>query len=100
MLRQSIDTERVAAVAAVLQSVNENINDSCDKMGKTCDRQLSENWKSEAGSAAITLLYELLKGNESRSTVIQNYISFLGQQVDPGYVEAERVNTSLADQFK
>lgn len=100
MPRQLIEIEKVAAVATVLQSVNDSIDDAFDQMSKVSDRYLSQYWNSEAGCAAITWMFKIFKGNESRSAVIQNYINFLNQQVNPGYRAAEQVNTSLADQFK
>ena len=99
MAKQKIDTEKVASAANKLRSANSNINSEFRTLqGKS--RQLDSDWKSKAGETARTTMYEIFKSNEERSTVLQNYINMLEQQINPGYIETEDANTTLADQFK
>lgn len=99
MAIQSIDTERVASSIASLRAVNGAINDAFDTMQKKA-QQLDSAWNSKAGETAKTTMYQIFKNSDTRSAVIQNYINLLEQQVDPGYINTETVNTQLADQFK
>ena len=99
MAKQSIDTDRVASAANRLRSTNTAINNEFRTMQNAAKR-LESDWNSRAGSAAHSTLYQLCGNNEVRSAVLENYINMLEQQVNPGYVNAENVNTRLADQFK
>lgn len=94
-----VNADGITATAAKLRNVNNNINNSFNSLTKSAGR-LENNWKSEAGSKASTLMYQLFKGNETRSAVIQNYINMLEQQVTLGYIAAEEANTTIADMFK
>lgn len=96
---QTVNTEGISAAIMQLKSANQNIDSGMDSVIKNA-KQLEQSWQSPAGTAACTLMYEVFGGNNSRSAVIQNYINLLDQQVNPGYSEAESVNTSLADMFK
>lgn len=98
-MRQSIDTARVSSSASRLQTVNANINRQFQTFRNSA-RQLNNTWSGRAAERAKTQLQNLINGSSSRSAVLENYIRTLRQQVDPGYENAEAVNTSLADQFK
>ena len=100
MARQSIDTDRVSTTITHLKNIKQNINSAFTTMERTSKSTLEWNWKSPAGDSAMTLLLELLKDNKARDTVLQNYITFLEQQINPGYINAEATNKSLASQFK
>ena len=99
MSKEVVNTGGIASAAVKLRSVNDNINSSFETL-KNKAKQLESNWNSGAGSTACTAMYQLFKIGETRSEVIQNYINTLEQQVNPGYIKTEEVNTSLADQFK
>lgn len=99
MAKQSINTDRVVYAADKLRKTNTTINNEFRTLQKVAKR-LESDWKSAAGSLAHTTMYQLLKNNEVRSDVIQNYINMLEQQVNPGYLNAENANTKLADKFK
>ena len=99
MAKQSIDTDRVTYAANKLRQTDKAINKEFQTLQKAAKR-LESDWKSSAGSAAHTVMYELLKYNEARSAVLQNYISMLEEQLNPGYLKAENANTKLADKFK
>ena len=98
-MRQSIDTARVETSANKLRTVNNNINRQFQSFQSSA-KQIDNTWKGRAAEQAKTQLQNLVKNSEVRSTVLENYIKMLSQQVDPGYENAETTNTSLADQFK
>ncbi|MCL2082887.1 MAG: hypothetical protein FWH04_06605 [Oscillospiraceae bacterium] len=98
MAKQIVDTVRINSSINKLRAVNGNINSAFDTLkGKA--NKLS-GWKGGAGTKAQTALHQLFESNEARSTVLQNYINLLEQQVSPGYKDTETVNIKLADQFK
>ncbi|MDR1329236.1 MAG: hypothetical protein LBK23_06510 [Oscillospiraceae bacterium] len=99
MAKQVVNTDRIAASANKLRTVNGNINSEFRTL-KSKAKQLDGNWKSPAGETARTTMYQLFKNGEARSAVLQNYVNMLEQQVTPGYAGAESVNTQLADKFK
>ncbi len=95
---QKVNTEAIAAAAANISSANTSINQAFDPIISQ-KNTLEASWNSPAGDAAQTLLNELLRGNDARSTVMQNYVSTLQQVVSPGYDQGETQNTKLADLF-
>ena len=99
MAKQSINTDRVMSAANKLRATNSIINNEFRTLHNKAKR-LEYDWKSPAGSIAHTTMYHLFANNEVRSTVIQNYINMLEQQVNPGYIDTENANTKLADKFK
>lgn len=99
MAKQVVNTDRISSSANKLRTVNNNINNEFKTLEKKA-KQLDNNWKSAAGDAARTKMYQLFKNNEARSSVLQNYINMLEQQVNPGYTNSETANTKLADKFK
>jgi len=99
MAKQVVNTDRLTSAANKLRTVNNNINGELRTLQNKAN-QLDSNWKSAAGDAARTTMYQLFKNNEERSAVLQNYINMLQQQVNPGYINTETVNTKLADKFK
>ncbi len=99
MAKQSIDTTMVASAVSSLRNANNNINRAFAIM-KNITSKLEYDWNGAAGEKACTTMYNLFKGSDARYTVIQNYINLLEQQVNPNYISAEEVNSSLADKFK
>lgn len=99
MAKQSINTDRVTSAANKLRATNTTINNEFRSLQNTAKR-LEYDWKSAAGSIAHTTMYQLFNNNGVRSTVLQNYINMLEQQVNPGYINAENANIKLADKFK
>lgn len=99
MSKQLVDSERIEATITKLRTVNSTINKEFGTLEKTAKR-LDSDWNSGAGATARTTMYQLFKSNESRSNVLQNYINTLELQVNPAYIDAESVNTQLADKFK
>lgn len=98
-MRQSIDTARVASSANKLRAVNGNIDRQFQTFRNTA-AQINNSWHGCAADKAKTKMYQLFDSSTARSTVLQNYINMLSQQINPGYEIAEDANTRLADQFK
>ena len=96
---QRINTAGVQTAATSLRRANDNINSQFGTLKATASR-IEDEWKGTAAALADTKLQGILKNAESRSTVMQNYIDFLEQQVNPGYTAAENTNKKLADQFR
>lgn len=99
MSKQMVDTERLRLGGQSLSRINDQINNAFAEMRKSAER-LEPNWQSAAGEKAVTTIYTLFRSQEDRDKVLRNYIQLLEQQVQPGYVQAETANLSLADQFK
>ena len=99
MAKQVVNTDRIASASNRLRTSNNNINNEFRTLQNKA-KQLDSNWKGKAGDAARTTMYQLFKNSETRSTVLQNYINMLDQQVNPGYTSTENTNTKLADKFK
>lgn len=99
MSKQLVDTDRLRIGADALNWLNGQIRDAFVQMEKAAG-QLETSWQSAAGAQAVTTMYTLFRGQEERDKVLRNYIQMLEAQVQPGYVQAETANLSLADQFK
>ena len=99
MAKQAINTDSVTSAANRLRAANTTINGEFRTMQNAAKR-LESDWKSAAASVAHTTMYQIFGNNEARSTVLQNYINMLEQQINPSYINTENTNTSLADQFK
>lgn len=95
---QKVNTEAIAAAASAVNAANARINSEFDRV-RSAGTAMDNAWNSRAGNAARDLMYELFKGNESRSAVLQNYANTLHQVVTPGYDSSESENTKLADLF-
>ena len=99
MAKQVVNTDRISTAANKLRSVNTTINSAFGTL-RSKAQQIDNSWRGRAGEAARTTMYQLFRYNDARSTVLQNYISMLQQQVNPSYTNTETVNTKLADKFK
>lgn len=99
MAKQVVNTDRIMYAASQLRTADNNINNEFRNL-QIKGKQLESNWKSAAGSVAQTTMYQLFRNSEVRSSVLQNYINMLEQQVSPGYIGAETANKKLADSFK
>ena len=95
---QKVNTEAISAAATQISSVNTAINQAFEPIISK-KNSLESSWNSPAGDAAITLLNQVLQGNEARSAVMQNFATILQQVVSPGYDQGETQNTKLSDLF-
>ncbi|MDM5329943.1 WXG100 family type VII secretion target [Neobacillus sp. CF12] len=95
-----VDTGRVAAAATTIAAYNNRIRDDFSSV-ESAIRALNSVWDSSAAEQAMDSFYNIKNTyHEPRYTVMNNYVKFLQQQVDPGYTQTETVNTFLADLFK
>ena len=99
MAKELVNSERIMSSANKLRNVNNNIDSAFSSMKKKA-KNLETDWKSGAADSAKTTMYRLFNDNDARSKILQNYINILEQQVNPGYINAENTNVSLADKFK
>ena len=99
MAIQQVNTESISAASAKLRMRNSNINSEFQNL-KDKAVLLESKWKGAAGTEAMTTMHKLFNYSSERSTVIQNYINMLEQQVNPGYIDTEDTNKMLADMFK
>lgn len=99
MGKQVVNTDRISLSASKLRNTNSAI-DSAFSALKRKTHQLENNWKSRTADAAKSTLAKIIKNGDERSKVLINYINFLEQQVNTGYINTEDVNTTLADKFK
>jgi uncharacterized protein YukE len=99
MAKQVVNTDSILSSVNKLRTVNNNINQAFQTFQNKA-KQLDNNWYGAAGDAARTTMYQLFKYNEERSKVLRNYMNMLEQQINPGYINTETVNTKLADKFK
>lgn len=98
MALQKVNTEAIASMATDIANANQKMNEAFSRVeidGKNMDTR----WNSKAGTQAATIMYNLFKGNEARSAVLENYVTFLQQFINPSYTAAEEQNTKLSDQF-
>jgi uncharacterized protein YukE len=95
-----VDTGRVAAAATNIANYNNRIRDDFSSV-ESAIRALNSVWDSSAAEQAIDSFYKIKNNfHEPRYTVMDNYVKFLQQKVDPGYIQVETTNTTLADLFK
>jgi len=94
-----VDTNGITATYSTLSSVNENITNDFTILQNVL-KPFIESWQSSAGATAETKMYELFNLNPNRSSEMKDYIDTLKLCVNPNYKEAERVNISLADNFR
>lgn len=99
MAGQQVDTDVMTATVTALTAAEKRINQRFNDLKKAA-KNLENDWNSEAGYAAVSRLYDLFPGNESRAQVLQNYISVISGQILPNYEKSVTANTRLADLYK
>lgn len=95
---QKVNTEAIAAAASAITTANNRINCEFERV-RAAGNSMDNSWNSKAGNTARDMMYQLFSGNETRSSVLQNYANTLQQVVTPGYDLGEKENTKLADLF-
>ena len=95
-----VNTDRIVSTASELSTINAQIRDGFDSVQKAIS-SLKQTWEGPAASYAINKFQRTIPGGlEARYAVLNDYSTFLLSSVGEGYVQAETVNTSLADLFK
>lgn len=86
--------------AEKIQRYNNQMHENFSSLQNAITR-LDNSWEGSAATAAIKKFNEIKSDfKQARYTVLDNYVSFLLQQVGAGYTQTEEANKSLADQFK
>ncbi len=100
MAALKVNVESIISTAEALSEINKQIDEEYEALDKKM-KELGEFWKGPAAEAAIAKYWEIKsKYFSPRHDVVENYITFLRQQVGEGYAATEKTNTSLADAFK
>lgn len=95
-----MNTDKVKITATNIHKINENLHQSFSSVESALNRLYGSwdgdaSWRAEQEYGKIRNKYE-----GQRYAVIENYIKFLTQQVETGYVQTEDANKKLADAFK
>lgn len=100
MARLKVDAEQVVATANRIKNYNNQMRDGFSSVQEAITR-LDGTWDGSAATNAIRK-FNAIKNSycEARYSVVDNFVSFLHQQVGEGYTQTEAANKSLADQFK
>lgn len=100
MANLKINTEAVVTAAEHIRNINNQIRDGFSSVQEAVSR-LDSSWDGSAATGAINKFNEIkMKLPDVRYNVMNNYATFLLQQVGEGYTQTETANTSLADAFK
>ena len=95
-----VNTANVAAAANKIANYNTAIRNDFSAVEKAI-KSLGTAWESVASHNAISSFHSIKDAyHDARYNVVNNYVTFLRQQVDEGYTQTETVNKSLADAFK
>ena len=95
-----INTDQVTILANNIKKQNEKMREEFD-MAVQAVKRLNDAWDGPAATNAIGKFNQMkTQICEQRYKELDNYVSFLFQQVGVGYDNTESVNKSLADQFK
>ena len=98
MPMQKVNTMQISAIANAISSANSTLDAEFSNV-QSAGQNMASNWNSEAGRSAITKMYELFRGNEARSTILENHVNYLQQTVVVNYNSAEQSNNELSDLF-
>lgn len=95
-----ISTDLVATAANKISSLNNEMRNGFPEVQSAINK-LNGAWDGAAATAAMNKFNAIKNAYcDARYDVVNNYVTFLRQQIDAGYTQTENVNTSLADQFK
>jgi uncharacterized protein YukE len=95
----SIDPDSLNNAAMALDRVNTTISKEFNTL-KSKVSSLDDSWRGPSVQAAFALVNKIYQGFPAREAVITNYTKYLREFVAPNYVEVEKTNMTLADQFK
>ena len=95
-----IDTDAVAQIATSIETLNGQLQEELTS-SQTTIKNLANTWEGEAANATIGAFDEFsAKYFQSYYDVIDQYVKFLRNNIEAGYIRTETANTSLADAFK
>jgi hypothetical protein len=95
-----IDTGQVVSAANNIADYNNRLLAEFSSVDSAM-KSVESDWVSGVAGSTIGAFNAIKKAYlEPRHQVVNNFVAFLKQQVDPGYTQTETVNESLADKFK
>lgn len=95
-----VDMDRVKAAATNIAKYNNIIRDDISSV-EAAMNALNNSWDGQASTVVINKFHEIKNAySEPRYNVVNNYVIFLNQLVDPAYTQAETTLKKLADYFK
>ena len=95
-----INTDLVSATATKISGLNNEMRAGFNDV-QNAIKKLDSAWDGAAATSAMNKFNAIKNAYcDARYNVVNNYVTFLRQQIDAGYVQTEQVNTSLADQFE
>lgn len=96
----TISTDQVAQIASEIESLNKELTVELNN-GKAIIDQLANIWSGEASQATISAFDEFAaKYFQNYEDIINQYVQFLRNNIQQGYVDTETQNTNLAEAFK
>ncbi len=100
MTQMKMNVDIVKSVADAVKTINDDMSNELTNLQKVVSK-LGNSWVSPAATNAIDSFNEIVSTYGGvRYSAINNYVSFLKQNVIQGYNQTESVNVSLADGFK
>jgi WXG100 family type VII secretion target len=95
-----VDTAQVVQIANTIDTLNKQLREQLETSKQTIVN-LGNSWEGEASQATIES-YNAFAGQyfESYEQILNQYVTFLKNNVALGYEETETANTNLADAFK
>lgn len=95
-----VNTEQVSQIASDIEGLNRRLDEEL-KNSQSTIKGLSSIWEGSAAEATINAFDDFsTKYFQNYYDIIDNYVKFLRQSVDQGYVTIESTNTSLSEAFK
>lgn len=95
-----VNTDKVALAATNIARYNQNIKDNFSEP-ENAIKMLDGFWDGVASENAKNAFYSIKSAYlNDRYNVVDNFVTFLRQQVDEGYTQTETANKSLSDAFK
>ena len=95
-----INSADVIAVSRRINNLNREIKNGMNDVASAM-QTLDIYWEGSAATATMNKFNNINSSyNEARFNVVDNFVSFLNEQVGQGYSQTESVNKSLASQFK
>lgn len=95
-----ISTDQVEGIATELENLNNRLEETLTNSKNTIDN-LQNIWTGEAAQETISS-FDSFAGKyfQSYKDIIQQYVTFLRQNVAAGYLQTENANINLASAFK
>lgn len=95
-----VNTAQIEQTASNIENLNKRMTEELTKSKAVIDN-LSNTWEGEAAQETIASFDKFAaRYFQSYEDIISQYVKFLRENVEQGYIETEIANTALADYFK